>query len=151
MKWLSISLKVHHQANRIIYLLHKPRGLDRAGHSTPAKTCSVKCKYPKCTDISFLGSMATNSDFEKESLLSDWVLNLTRPRTATSPRFLFLTICRKEIGWLILTGLISVRVLIRQTWVWILEPSLSSWMTLGALLNLSVSHFRYLWHRDDNP
>ena len=62
---LSIILKVHHQANRIIYLPQKPKGLDRIGHSMPTKTCSDKCEYQKGTDISFGGSMATNSDFEK--------------------------------------------------------------------------------------
>ena len=40
---LSIILKVHHQANRIIYLPQKPKGLDRIGHSMPEKTCSDKC------------------------------------------------------------------------------------------------------------
>lgn len=85
---MSICLKVRHPGKRIIYPLGKPRGPDRAGHSTPAKTSSDKRKYLKGTDLSFGGSM-TNSNFEKGSLFDDWVLSLVRSRTATSPRLFF--------------------------------------------------------------
>lgn len=80
---LSISLKIHHQANRIVYPIPKFRDLDRSGHSASPKICFDKCKYPKGTDLTFAGSTAVNSDFGQERL-----------EIATSWRFLSPTTCR---------------------------------------------------------
>lgn len=90
---LSISLNVHHQANRILYPLHKFRGLDRSGHSASPKISFDKCKYPKGIELTFGGSTAVNSNFGKERLLNDWVLSIARSGTATSSTSLFPTIC----------------------------------------------------------